>query len=78
MCNRMTQRWEIVGAVHAPTPSPCGEKPAGMSASAICDANTGTYKEIVVVTPPDLKQLVQTSSYSTQQPMALYKPGMKL
>ena len=47
MCNHATSKWEVIGAVHAPTPSPCGDKPPGMSDDAVCDANSGEWKEIV-------------------------------
>lgn len=53
MCNHATGKWEVIGSVHAPVKSPCGDIPVGMSDQAVCDAQTGEWKEIVQVKAPE-------------------------
>ncbi|MCP4569866.1 MAG: hypothetical protein GY841_19985 [FCB group bacterium] len=56
-CNWESGAWEPIGAVHPPHMPLCGAKPEGMGKRAVCDAETGKWRETCDREPPaDIKK----------------------
>lgn len=55
LCNYETGKWEMIGAVHPPLASPCGDRPEGTTKDAICDADSGAWVEVAPQTDAEPK-----------------------
>jgi len=49
VCNTETNEWNPIGAVHSTDDPICGALPDDMPETAVCDAETGQWQELIVV-----------------------------